>query len=472
MRLSLPLAFLFAIILPNPQMHFATAPAVTQEAKASSTSGNGGVAYPLRPSPNGRYLVDQNDVPFMIVGDSPQALIGNLSISDAAWYMKNRARYGINTLWINLLCNQGTACNADGTTFDGIAPFKVAGDLSTPNPAYFQRVHDMIALAAANDMLVLLDPAETRGWLSVLRANGIAKARNYGAFLGNHYRRFPNIIWMHGNDFQSWRNLADDALVRAVASGIQGADPSHLHTIELNYLWSASLDDSAWAPSIGLDAVYTYYPTYALLLTEYNRKPHLPTFTVEANYEFEHNSGTDGGSPANLRRQEYWTMLSGATGGLYGNAYSWTFYTGWRDHMDTPGVLQLSYMRRLFIGRKWFDLVPDQDHTTVTAGYGKFYPRGTISQNTYVTAARTGDGSLVMAYIPSEGTLTIDMTRLAGAATARWYDPTNGTYRTVSASPLVSSGSRQFATPGKNAAGDGDWVLLLETSPPPDGQVD
>ena len=51
-----------------------------------------------------------------------QSLIGNLSVVQAAWYMDNRARYGINTLWINLLCNDGTACNSNGTTVDDIAP--------------------------------------------------------------------------------------------------------------------------------------------------------------------------------------------------------------------------------------------------------------------------------------------------------------------------------------------------------------
>jgi hypothetical protein len=40
---------------------------------------------------------------------------------------------------------------------------------------------------------------------------------------------------------------------------------------------------------------------------------------IEANYDFEHNLNTDGGSPANLRRQEYWTMLSGTTGQVYGS---------------------------------------------------------------------------------------------------------------------------------------------------------
>ncbi len=46
-------------------------------------------AYPLKPSLSGRYLVDQNAIPFMILGDSPQAAIGKLSPSNLDWYFAN-----------------------------------------------------------------------------------------------------------------------------------------------------------------------------------------------------------------------------------------------------------------------------------------------------------------------------------------------------------------------------------------------
>jgi len=425
-------------------------------------AGPGTVAYPLKASGNGRYLVDQNNAPFPIVGDSPQSLIGNLSVVQAAWYMDNRARYGINTLWINLLCNDGTACNSDGTTVDGIAPFNTPGDLATPNPVYFQRVDTIVELAAARNMLVLLNPIETIGWLSVLRSNGMAKARDYGMFLGNRYRRFSNIAWMHGNDFQTWHSMTDNALVYAVASGIRSTDPGKLQTIELNYLSSASLDDSSRRLSIDLNAAYTYYPTYALILHEYNRRHFLPTFLVEANYEFEHLSHTDGGAPLNLRRQEYWTMLSGAAGQLYGSAFTWRLPPGWRENLDTPGILELSYMKKLFIARKWYELIPDQEHTTLVAGYGQFSARGSISTDSYAAAARTADGNLAIAYIPFARTVSVDMGRLATAVIGRWYDPTNGTYRFISGSPLPNSGVRDFTPPGRNSSGDDDWVLVLD----------
>src|SRR5262252_4664894 len=57
--------------------------------------------YPLKASGNNRYLVDQNNIPFLMVGDSPQQLITSLSPQEAAAFMANRRSYGINTLWIN-----------------------------------------------------------------------------------------------------------------------------------------------------------------------------------------------------------------------------------------------------------------------------------------------------------------------------------------------------------------------------------
>src|SRR5213083_655519 len=86
-------------------------------------------AYPVKVGPTGRYLVDQNGAPFLIVGDSPQAMIGRLSEAEAEHYFANRQSHGFNTVWINLLCSTYIGCNGDGSTFDGISPFNVPGDL-------------------------------------------------------------------------------------------------------------------------------------------------------------------------------------------------------------------------------------------------------------------------------------------------------------------------------------------------------
>jgi hypothetical protein len=448
------------------------------------------VVYPLRASANQRYLVDQNNQPFLMVGDSPQTMVANLALPEAAAYMANREQYGINTLWINLLCNFSDSCNKDARTVDGKPPFLAAGDLSKPNPAYFDRVDDIIRLAATHGMLVLLDPIETTSWLPILRAAGVEQAFGYGQYLGHRYKDFPNIIWMHGNDFQTWHDVTDDSLLQAVARGIRSEDQTHIHTIELNYLTSGSLDDPTWAQLVDLDAAYTYFPTFAQVLAEYNRAAFKPVFMVEANYEFERDVE---GLPRNLRRQEYWTMLSGAAGQVYGSAYTWQLAKDWESKIDTPGVVQLHFMKNLFVERKWYELVPDQDHSVVVAGYdllsellGKLVvyartlqlpfdlvtrltrhaPLASVSTNTFASAARAADGTLVMVYLPSIRTLTIDMSKLAGSATARWYDPTTGQYSEIEGSPFSNVELRQFRPPGNNATDDGDWVLILEVGRP------
>jgi hypothetical protein len=454
-------------VRPTKTGHIFNPTSVTVTVAGSNSTGNNFASTanaPLSISANGRYLVDQNHSPFLIMGDSPQSLIANLSTADADIYFANRQAYGFNAAWINLLCATYTAGRADGSTYDGIIPFTTPGDLSTPNEAYFARVDDMIRLAANHGLVVFLNPAETGSWLSVLQANGLAKARDYGRYLGHRYKSFNNIVWMSGNDFQTWSNRTDDALVQAVALGIKDNDRRHIHTVELNYLLSGSLEDSSWAPIIGLNAVYTYYPTYAKVLQEYNRANYLPVFMVEANYEFESLRGYLT-TPEILRRQEYWTMLSGATGQLYGNLYTWTFSTGWQNNLDTAGAAQLGYMKAFFSSRSWHNLIPDQNHAVVIAGFGTFSAAGYVDTNDYVTAARTPDGSLVIAYMPTIRIITLDMSKLSGAATARWFDPSSGTYTTISGSPFPDTGTRQFVPPGNNREGSGDWVLVLETSP-------
>src|SRR5437763_12331262 len=107
-----------------------------------------GPAYPFSIGPTHRYLVDRRGRPFLIVGDSPQSLIVNLSEPDADRFFADRQAAGFNAVWINLLCQTYTGGRADGTTYDGIAPFTAPGNLSTPNPRNFERVDAMSRLAA------------------------------------------------------------------------------------------------------------------------------------------------------------------------------------------------------------------------------------------------------------------------------------------------------------------------------------
>jgi hypothetical protein len=432
-----------------------------------SGEGGGGEVLPISVSDDGRTLVTTAQEPFLILGDSAQALMVNLSVADAATYFSVRAAQGFNAAWVNLLCTNGG--RPDATTFDGIAPFTStlptgAYDLTSPNEAYFQRVDDILDAAAGQGILIYLNPIPTRGFLATLRANGVTRARSYGRYLGRRYRAAGLIVWMSGADFQTWQIPADDEVVLAVAHGIRDTDSRHLQTTELNFSVSSSLDDPAWHGLLGINSVYTYYPTYARLYLDYARPNFLPNVFIEGNYEGAQKGGASRVTNAHdTRTQIYWTLLSGGAGAFYGNRGIWPFDPEWQAHLYDPGAAQISFARALFEPRRWYELVPDVSHVVATAGFGMETDSGNAQDNDYVTTARTPDGALVMSYFPVPHDLTIDMTKLSGTASASWFDPTTGLHSPDPASPVANVGFHVFTPPASpHADGASDWVLILE----------
>src|SRR6516162_6292061 len=88
-------------------------PEVPKKKETSASVAGAAPAYPLKVSANGRYLVDQKAAPFLITGDSPQALMVNLSEEEAEFFFANREYRGFNAMWINLLCRNGTGGRVD-----------------------------------------------------------------------------------------------------------------------------------------------------------------------------------------------------------------------------------------------------------------------------------------------------------------------------------------------------------------------
>jgi hypothetical protein len=420
-------------------------------------------------------MLDASNAPFLIIGDAPHSILANLSNSDAATYLTNRGQRGFNALWIELLCNSYTfGYGTEGTPnygrdVNGNNPFTstLGGgfyDLTTPNEVYWSHVDYIVQQAAANGLQCVFTPLDQGGWTQTSLVNGTTRCQQYGQFLGNRYKNYPNIIWNFGNDFQQWRTPLNDAVILAIADGLRSADSNHLITIQLDYFVSESQDDTNWIPRINTNGVYTYYPTYAETLVAYNKPAIMPVLFLEENYEDENNVG-ELGTPKVLRRQEYWSMGGGALAGhMYGSYWTDRFANGWQSHLNTQAVTELGYFKNFFNSIHWYDLVPDQSHTFLIAGYGTFSGIGHVGDNDYATGLRTQDGTLGVVYTPVSHTLTIAMSSFAGPVTARWYDPSADTFTNISGSPFPNSGSHNFTTPGNNSAGDPDWVLLLQAA--------
>lgn len=412
-----------------------------------------------------------------MVADAGHHVVCNLAQSNWPAYFANRQSKGYNStnifaMWAGSNCAGGSA----GTAFDGTKPFTTGTspssyDLSTPNSAYWSEIDTMLNEAAANGLVVVLDPIPTGAFLSTLQNNGATKCFNFGVYLGTRYKGFSNIIWQSGQDFQSWRTSSDLNLVAQLMAGIASADANHIQTLQLDYQRSYSNQaQPTISATLKLDFVYSYYETYDYVLQAYNSSPTLPVFLGEANYEGGNNTGQLPGpaTPFVVREESYWTLTSGGNGGVvWGNESVDHNDSSYPGSLNSAGSAEVVYLPQLIAPFAWWNLVPDSGHTVVTAGFGAANSNNlNLTTATYATTAWITDGSLALTYCPASTSLTVNMAKFSKAVTARWYDPSKGIYQTIGGSPFANSGTQSFATPGANGDGNNDWVLVLSTTAP------
>ena len=260
--------------------------------------------FPLHPVKGRRYLVDPAGRPFLIVGDSAWSLLTQLTAEDAELYLADRQAKGFNTILVNLLEHK-YADDAPRNVY-GDGPFEKDHDFSTANDRYFDRVERVIRNATQKGFLILLAPAYTgadggnEGWYHEMEAAGEDRLRKFGRYVGQRFKDFNNIVWVHVGDY----NPPNKKLSQAVAEGIRETLPNSLHVAHngpemhgLGY-WSAS------EIPIAIDTLYTYAPV-AEEAVPLAANQAMPYFLIESRYENERD-----GTPLRTRVQAWQAVFS------------------------------------------------------------------------------------------------------------------------------------------------------------------
>jgi hypothetical protein len=453
----------------------------------SGVGGGGGgipsspVAFPLKASANGHYLVDQKGAPFRVQGDAAWSLISNLTASEIDMYLADRKARGFNVLMVSLIEHSFAVKAPQNRAGDFPFTAHTSGsyDFTTPNEPYFAFADAAIDKAAASGMAVLLavmyagSNGGNEGWWNELNnsANTRAKCYQYGQFLGNRYKNKGNIIWVISGDYTPPAGSEGEARLIQIYQGIRAAGATQLATSHLR-VGTQSTDWAAFAQYVQVQGVYETDAKILQNVTRggYSRKPALPAFEIEDIYEGE---WPPAGDPAPTRGQLWWSQLGAIGGVFYGHRDIWEFstdtfnsgypfpHTRWQLALDTPGSNAVRAMASLYATLPWYDLVPSgiaPMKNIVTAG------GSSVGNDDYVAAAATADGKAIVAYLPAAGAanraITVDMSVMSGPSKARWMDPTNGMF-TDAGSGIANSGTHVFTVPRANASGANDWVLVV-----------
>ena len=450
--------------------------------------------FPIKHSTDERYLVDQNNKPFPILGRTAWFIISQ-PVDKYKKFIENTVSHGYNSIEMSILTHDARGehppfnGNGDkpflktlgGEDWKGSLIYKdtarEAPDMTTPNEAFWQYLDSFLNYCMSKNILVFFFPAYVgydggeQGWFQELVANGPEKSRSYGQWIANRYKNQKNIVWMllgdMGKGFTPQQKAAEAALIEGLKS-VKG------RSVEYSAEGSPgqAAADSDFGDAMTINGAYTWTPkdmsVATLCRNAYSHCPAMPSFLLEEPYDEE---GPDGNSvnPSAIqpvRRFQWWGWLSTIGGYIAGNGYIWPFKSPkWEKHLDTKATSDMERLNRFIQSYTWWQLVPSG-----LQGMKKLIIKGEgiPADSNYVASAATPGGTLLIAYIPPhhKGSITVDMTAMRGSATARWYDPTSGTYKKISGAPIGNKAPMIFNTPGKNKGGENDWVLVIESKIP------
>lgn len=311
-----------------------------------------------------------------------------LSDAEVEAYLADRESRGFNSVWVALIDN--TYSSHPPFDFQGNAPF-AGPDFTHQDPVYWTRIDRLIKTIAEHGMAAWINPGfvgltPSEGYLSSYRNSPYATLSSFGAWLGERYKIFPNIVWLIGGD----ADPADTRLylnLSVLAKSIKQADPGHLMTFEASRFSTKFPDGNA--PGGGyssleawprrpawLDINWIYQSASTVrsgVARNYSHKPWLPSLMGEDWYEGDHEM-----TPLGLRQEGYEAILAGANlGRIFGNAAIWNFNSpnahvagspSWKSQLDSVGSIQQAHLGALFRSRAHWLLVPD---TRQCASYRK-----------------------------------------------------------------------------------------------------
>ena len=419
----------------------------------------------LRVSREGRNLVFEDGTPFFWLGDTAWELFHKLSIKEADYYLRSRAGQGFTVIQAVLLSELDGLAKGNYYGKKPLKEMEVGYDPVQPlidvNNSYWDTVDEIIKIAEKYNIYMAILPSWGDKWNL---AHGVGpvifneqNAYLYGAFLGDRYKDFDNVVWVMGGD----RELHTEEhfrIIRAMVNGIKDAGASQLMTLHPKGCTSSSryFPKAEWLDFHMVQSSHgsRNYPNYQLIEADYWKDPMKPVLEAEARYEdiavgFQTAQGYF--DEHDVRQSAYWAIFSGSFGYTYGHNSVWamirsreineTFIMSWEKAMNRPGALQMQYMKKLIVDYQLQDRFPVNNLLQNNPGGAN-----------HCTACK-GNG-YIMIYIPNG--VPIELVSTVTLKEYHWFNPRNG--ETLKESGNIGKLGK-FVPP---SAGRGqDWVLVL-----------
>ncbi|MFO7668316.1 MAG: glycoside hydrolase family 140 protein [Bacteroidales bacterium] len=428
----------------------------------------------LKISENHRFLVFEDGTPFFFLGDTAWELFHRLNKPDTEKYLENRRQKGFTVIQAVALAELD---GLNEPNAEGEKPL-VDNDPAKPNEKYFAHVDWVIKKAEEKGIFIGLLPTWGDKWN---KKWGVGpeiftpeNAREYGKYLGNRYKNYPNIIWILGGDRPVETDLHGQIITQMAAGLKEGDGGNHLISFHPTGGSGSSqyFHNEQWLDfnmrQNGHSVSYTerYHSTLDDYMLE-NTKPVIDAEPIYEDHPINFNPDGNGHSVAtDVRRPLYWDLFSGAFGHTYGHHSVWQMYAPgrqavnrplmpWYEAIDQPGAGQMIYGRLLMESRPSLTRIPDQSLIVTDSVPSSVPGAGAYS----FVATRDQSGTYAMIYVPVGRKFSVRMDAIQGKnVVAWWYNPRNGEATQIGKFP--NTGTQTFISPDPGESLD--WILVLD----------
>jgi len=432
----------------------------------------------LKVSANKRFFQTADGKPFFWLGDTGWLLFIKCKREDAIKYLDDRKEKGFNVIQVMLVHDVDLGVNAYGDSSlhnKNVAdPWITKGSSFSNENEYdfWDHVDYIIDEAATRGIYMALVPV----WGGNIKYVNEEQAKIYATFLANRYKNKSNIIWLNGGDIKGSDGLKQWNII---GNTIRAIDKNHL----IGFHPRGRNSSSTWfhnEPWLDFNMFQSGHRSYAQDTSsnetlhygednwryandDYKLKPVKPTFDGEPSYEDIpyglHRADQPYWQDYEIRRYAYWSVFAGGCGFTYGHNSVMQFYTPgdsgisyfpkvkWQDGLKAPGAGQMRYLKKLMLGRSYFDRVPDQ---SMIVENGDRYEK--------IMATRGKNYAMFYVYNGREFKVEIKKLHFTPGK-ASWFNPRNGETKLIR--EYRNTTVNIFDPPGEKGNGN-DWVLILE----------
>jgi hypothetical protein len=416
----------------------------------------------LQSSSNGRYLQWSDGTPFFITACTAWTLTYDYSAQEIKEYLDNRCANKFNVIQVSAVFDE-VDISMHNRAFKN-------NNLVEPIEPYWLHVDSVAQEITSRGLVVMINPIWKRKLFRIIQSNGVEKCYTFAKWFANRYKNNPRVIYFIGGDDvpEPVRDELD-----AMGKGIQEVYNNKAIIAFHGIADMSSRDIYPNAKWLTLNWTYSYSPTYrkkfpySLNYETWKKLPPMPTQLGEAYYDFgtvktPRENGIAGrwANRTALRRQLWWTVLSGNMGYAYGAEGIWYKNRDgqtWQMCVNYGSSKDVTRMKTFLDKLKWWKMQPDIDHTFLVDGYGTYLTYD------YALATVSEDKSFAVVYTPVKHTFNLNLPKgKKSIQKMRWFDPSNGMYNDVKKGEYKIEDHKLIITsPDLNSDKQNDWILLV-----------